>query len=172
MQASINTSSKHLKQHCPSRCCRVFMSYHTPQNLTWGGALLPHPGGNRHVMAWPRNGFWKNTNFYGIDLSAAVQRCAKPLGQSWVQIIFRSLCLPQEDPKLQNFGSAKAGDKDSVCSPQKHKPDSSRLFIYFFLICPECQGALPTAHCGLHQSGVLGVQSHRNEVRGSDCCAT
>ena len=126
----MSASSKYLKQHYRSRCCRVFMSYHTPQNLTWGGAVLPHPGGNRHVMAWPRNGFWKNTNFYGIDLSAAVQRCAKPLEQSWVLIIFCSLCLSQEDPKLQNLGSAKTGIKTAFVAL---KSTSLTLHVYLFI---------------------------------------
>ena len=32
-------------------------------------------------------------------------------------------------------------------------------------IINRCQGAFSTAHCGLHQSRVLGIQKHRNEAR-------
>ena len=34
--------------------------------------------GIKFIKRRSRNGFWKNTNFYGIDLTAAVARCSKP----------------------------------------------------------------------------------------------
>lgn len=51
-----------------------------------GGKMFPNAGTlcvapfSDSLLHWEqanKNGFWKNTNFYGIDLSAAVQRCAK-----------------------------------------------------------------------------------------------
>ncbi|CAK9101384.1 unnamed protein product [Durusdinium trenchii] len=51
-----------------------------------GGKMFPNAGTlcvapfSDSLLHWEqanKNGFWKNTNFYGIDLSAAVQRCTK-----------------------------------------------------------------------------------------------
>ncbi|CAJ1435240.1 unnamed protein product [Effrenium voratum] len=51
-----------------------------------GGKMYPNAGTlciapfSDSMLHWEqqnKNGFWKNTNFYGIDLTAAVQRCTK-----------------------------------------------------------------------------------------------
>lgn len=56
-----------------------------PSRFAWNGDGCPlmrwascYQKRIRFIKRRPRNGFWKNTNFYGIDLTAAVARCSKP----------------------------------------------------------------------------------------------
>ena len=56
----------------------------------WSKTMIRCPadlhGRIKFIKRRPRNGFWKNTNFYGIDLTAAVARCSKP--GIWICFVF------------------------------------------------------------------------------------